>query len=182
MKLLAVFLLSLPGLAADTEWLSAMLRARELQRSGKYAEAESILAGALALAEKSADLRLARSLGGLASVYQDLGRFGESEKLYRRAIAAVEAGGGSQDQSTIEPVNGLASLYYQTRRYAQAERLTLRCLALERQSLPQDQLAIARQLGNLAAVYQAERKYADAEERYRGALAIFERKGGPGTA
>src|SRR5258708_26697674 len=110
MKIL--WLLSLSVLhAADSEWTQAMQRARDLQTAGNYADAESVMTSALALAEKfdPTDTRLARSLSGLASVNQDLAKYDAAEKLYERAIAAIERNLGRDDPALFEPLNSVPS-------------------------------------------------------------------------
>src|SRR5260370_14263972 len=125
MTLASLLLMPLLALGANLQWDETIVRGRELQRAGKYVEAESVLTNALRLAQKSdgGPVRLARSLSTLGSVYQDLGRFAEAEKAYLRSLTA--------DPELIESVNGLASLYFETRQLAKAEKLTLRCLALD---------------------------------------------------
>lgn len=169
--IMIVALASFPS-AAAFDWESAIRTARLLQADGRYEEAASILSAAVKLAEKfdPGDPRLVRSISGLASVYQDLGRFSEAEDLYRRAM-------NTEGSLAIEPLNGLASLYFQVGQYTRSERLTQRCLALEESSVPPDVIGVARQHANLAAVYQAERKYAGAEDEYKKALDIFEMSG-----
>lgn len=175
MRLGAWILTSVIAFGADLQWEDAILRGRELQHAGRYLQAESMLTTALKMAQApdGGRVMLARSLSALGSVYQDLGRTGDAEKAYLRAVDA--------DPEFIEAINGLASLYFDTRQLAKAETLTLRCLALDEKNNAAEHLVIAQDLGNLAAVYQSERQYRKAEEFFSRAIDMFETHGG-GTA
>ncbi len=122
----------------DQSWERIMREARELQRSGAFAEAETQFSRALQVAlSGKRNSRVARSLSGLGSVNQDLGRYGDAENFYLRAIQLLDGEAGSKDPSLSEPLAGLASLYHETRQYTKAETLTLRCLALEECAFPE---------------------------------------------
>jgi tetratricopeptide (TPR) repeat protein len=170
MKVLAWILTPLIAFGADLRWEDTILHGRELQRAGRYVEAESTLTTALRIAQTSegGPARLACSFSALASVEQDLGRIADAERDYLRAIDA--------DADFVEAVNGLGSLYFDTRQLAKAEALTLRSLALDEKNHA-DRLVIAQDLGNLAALYQSERLYTKAEEYFSKAIDMFETNG-----
>jgi tetratricopeptide (TPR) repeat protein len=171
MRFAAFLVATLIAFGADQQWEDAILRGRELQHAGRYAEAESLLTAALKKAEVSnaGPMMMARSLSALGSVYQDLGRLAEAENAYLRAMES--------DPEFIEPINGLASLYFDTRQLAKAETLTLRCLAVDERN-GGEHLVIAQDMGNLAVVYQMERRYREAEELFLRAIESFEANGG----
>ncbi|MGZ5141645.1 MAG: tetratricopeptide repeat protein [Burkholderiales bacterium] len=102
-------------------------------------------------------------IGGLwaqiASDYQDLGEFTESEAAYNRALALLEPESSAQIAYAVT-LSNLGSLYDMTRNYDAAENCTRRSLAvLEKLG---DPLMIARAQGHLADVYLAMGRNKDA--------------------
>ena len=58
------------------------------------------------------------SVGNLALLYQDQGRYGEAEPLLKRALEAKERVLGREHPDTLTSVNNLAVLYRDQGRYA----------------------------------------------------------------
>ena len=105
---------ALMGLAGTEQtWEQKMLAAAQLQRVGNYAEARTVLLGALKEAEGFApeDPRRALTLNRLGSVYQDLGRLREAEKFYQRSLSAWEKIFGADHPGLARPLSSLVSLY-----------------------------------------------------------------------
>lgn len=102
-------------------------------------------------------------IGGLwaqiASDYQDLGQFAESEAAYNRALALLEPESTARKAYAVT-LSNLGSLYTMTGNFDAAENCNRRSLAvLERLG---DPLLIARAQGHLADVYLAMGRSKDA--------------------
>src|SRR5215472_13554181 len=98
-------------------------------------------------------------LGGLwaqmASDYQDLGEFGESETAYNRALGLLEKEPSAQKAYAVTMSN-LGSLYTMTLRFDAAENCQRRSLAVL-ETLG-DPLMLARAQGHMADMYLASGK------------------------
>ena len=117
---------------------------------------------------------VAVSLGNLASLYQDQGRFADSEPLKIRALAILEKALGPDHPSLATSLNNLAYLYDAQGRYADAEPLYKRALAINEKAFGPDHPNTAFSLGKVATVYMAQARYADAEPLLKRALSITE--------
>ena len=119
-------------------------------------------------------------VGGLwaqiASDYQDLSQFAESETAYNRALALLETESAAQKAYAVT-LSNLGSLYTMTRNFDAAEKCNRRSLAvLEKLG---DPLMVARAQWHLADVYLAMGRNKDAL-RY-SSLAVQAVKTLPGT-
>jgi len=76
----------------------------------------------------------ARTLGLIAERRQTAGRYGASERLYRRALALAERA-FADDLDTAALLNGLGVLHKYQGRYGEAEPLYRRALAIVEASL-----------------------------------------------
>jgi tetratricopeptide (TPR) repeat protein len=87
--------------AQEADWESLNRKAERLQETRNYSEAEQTFQAAISKAEGvgPADLRLAASLDGLASLYQELGRYGESAAAYGRALSVWERARRPEDSN-----------------------------------------------------------------------------------
>ncbi len=119
---------------------------------------------------------LATSLGRLAELYREQGRFGQAEPLFLRALAIQEQQLGADHPAVATTLNNLALLYKSQGRYGQAEPLYLRALAIGEQQLGADHPEVATTLNNLANLYKNQGRYAEAEPLYLRALAISEQQ------
>jgi tetratricopeptide (TPR) repeat protein len=104
-------------------------------------------------------------LGGLwaqmASDYQDLGEFGESERAYNRALGLLEKEPSAQKAYAVT-LSNLGSLYTMTLRFDAAESCQRRSLAVL-ETLG-DPLMLARAQGHLADMYLASGKNKEAAQ------------------
>jgi tetratricopeptide (TPR) repeat protein len=128
---------------------------------------------------------VATSLGRLARLYHDQGRYSGAELLYVRALAIREEQLGANHPATANSLNNLAELYRAIGRYDDAEPLCLRALAINEQQLGANHSDTATSLNNLALLYRAIGRYNDAEPLLVRALAISEQQLGanhPNTA
>jgi CHAT domain-containing protein/Tfp pilus assembly protein PilF len=122
---------------------------------------------------------VAKSLGSLAMLYADQGRYADAEPLYRRALAINEKRLGADHPDVATSLSGLAVLYTHQGRFADAEPLYRRALEINEKALGPDHPAVASSLNNLAFLYHNQGRYADAEPLCRRALAIREKALGP---
>jgi serine/threonine-protein kinase len=107
----------------------------------------------LALVPNPAD---ASALSGLARAYETLGRFGEAEAAYKRAIAA---------QPGLWPsYKSLAQFYLHRSRYPEAEALYRQAMALD----PNNEWIA----NNLGALYFSAGRYPDARAMFERSIAI----------
>jgi CHAT domain-containing protein/Tfp pilus assembly protein PilF len=172
---------TMPAAAAPKGYKEAIAlqdRARELERSGKYADAIPLIQRALAIQEKVGgpdDLEVASLLDDLAGLYEDQGRYAEAAPLYRRSLAIREKVLGPDHPDTAIELNNLANLYLDQGRYTDAEPLLKRSLAIREKVLGPDHHDVAPALSNLAALYRNEGRYVDAEPLYKRSLAILEK-------
>ena len=143
-------------------------------RRGEYSRAESLLTSCLARWDgvKNPDDDYSSALNNLAAVYRVRGRYGESEKLYQRALALENNNGGSVSATKANVLHNLAVLYLETGRYTLAEQNALQALDLRRRIFGEHHDAVVRSLNLLGAVLQSEGKVSAAADRFRQALAI----------
>ncbi|CAK0756069.1 hypothetical protein CCP3SC1_250022 [Gammaproteobacteria bacterium] len=130
----------------------------------KPAEAESAQPVATDYAEED--------LLALAESYDDQGRYGDAESLYKRFLAIRGKTSGLHHSEVGRCLNGLAVLYEEQGRYQEAESLYKQALAIREQTLPPNHPDIATSLNNLAEWYRNQGRYAEAEPLHQRALAI----------
>jgi CHAT domain-containing protein/Tfp pilus assembly protein PilF len=143
--------------------------------------------GALAQAEKfEADIKArfgvnhpnyAAALNALGICYGNLGRYSDSEALFRQVLALREKGRNSD--LIAESLNNLAVALVKQGKYGPAEDLYKRSLALqEKYPNKTDAYGISSlggALGSLAMFYRRQGRYADAEGLYLRELAITQK-------
>ncbi len=128
---------------------------------------------------------VAISLGRLARLYYDQGRYSDAEPLFVRALAISEQQLGVNHPSTATSLNNLAELYKSIGRSSDAEPLYVRALAIKEQQLGANHPSTAISINNLASLYYSIGRSSDAEPLYVSALAIREQQLGvnhPSTA
>jgi tetratricopeptide (TPR) repeat protein len=153
-----------------------------LDDRARYAEAERLYMGNLAIVEKALGPEhpiMAPSLNNLALLYNRLGRYAEAEPLYERALAIGEKTLGPEHPNVAVYLNNLASLYNNLGKYAQAQPLLERSLAIDEKALGPEHPGVAPDLNNLASLYSRQGKYIEAQPLLERALAIDERALGP---
>ena len=123
---------------------------------------------------------MATSLGNLAVLYQEQGRYDEAEALHKRALAirekALGAGArarGHHASRTWPSSTGLQG------RFDEAEPLYLRALEILEKSLGAEHPEVAVSLNNLAELYRAQGRFDEAAPLYERALAVAEAALGP---
>ena len=103
-----------------------------------------------------------------------MGRYGEAEPLYRRAVLIDERALGERHPGLAADLNNLASLYYEQGRFTDSEGLLERALQIREAALGADHPDVAQSLSNLALLYRVQGREADAEPLFERALQIRE--------
>jgi tetratricopeptide (TPR) repeat protein len=150
--------------------------------AGRYTEAESLDARALAIYEAQLGKdhpTVATSLNNLAELYRATGRYEQAEPLHERALAIREVQLGKDHPDTATSLNNLALLYQATSRYTEAEPLLIRALAIDEAILGYNHPDTAISLNNLGMLYLSTGRYAEAEPLCEKALTIYETQLGP---
>lgn len=173
--LLSLLLLApaVPWAAAPTE--DGYAKGLELFRAGRYEAALPYFEQALELAKSrygADDPAIAVELNNLAEVYRLMGRLGDAEALYKRAIELDQKGGESPGLATS--MNNLALVYRAQKKYGEAEKLYNRSLAILEKSLGPSHPDIARALNNLAVLYRMKGEPERARPLQERALGIAE--------
>jgi CHAT domain-containing protein/tetratricopeptide (TPR) repeat protein len=168
-----------PAAAQDMrEITDTFNRMRRLSGMGDYE-------GALTQAEKfEADIEArfgvnhpnyAAALNALAICYGNLGRYADSEALFRQVLAIREK--GRDTDSIAESLNNLAVVLVKEGKYGPAEDLYKRSLALDEKH--HNGISGTNTLGSLANFYRRQGRYADAEGLYLRVLAFAQKTRGP---
>jgi tetratricopeptide (TPR) repeat protein len=79
-------------LAQDDEWKRLMARGQELERDANYSQAASAYLDAVRIARGR---RLMIALNSLGLAYEEMGRFPDGERYFRRALEILEQLGGN---------------------------------------------------------------------------------------
>ncbi len=103
-----------------------------------------------------------------ATTLQRLGRWRESEALYRRALAVCDQAADGQSDTLAVALHNLAGLRWQLDDAAEAEALYRRALAVEERRLGADHPETALTANNLGVLLHTQ-------GRTREALALFKR-------
>jgi esterase/lipase superfamily enzyme len=183
MSVLAIWLTLHEPVRPETgEAVALDRRVRELRNSAKIEEAIPLARRALELRDttrSSSPQDIERSLGVLAELYEEQGRYAEAEPLYKRLLSNQEKASAADDAKAASALNRLALIYKKQGRYLEAEPLYKRSLAIREKVLGADDPAVGESLNNLAELYRAQRRYAEAEPLYKRDLAIIEKALGP---
>jgi tetratricopeptide (TPR) repeat protein len=162
------------------QWREMTGAARQQFQEGKYEAARMTLTRALEIVRASGSNPIleASILNNLGDAEDELGRFSESEKHYKRSITLWESVGGEAREAVTLPMNNLAIVYTHMSRYADAERLFLRGLTIRTELKGSGHPDLAPVLISLCRTEGIQRKYVDGESHCRQAIAILENEGG----
>ena len=166
--------------ALTFEQLASLLfrTATYLQVYDLHEQAKPLFQRALSIQEQVTGLdhpEVARSLNGLAALYQRQGEYKQAEPLYQRAIHIQEVALGAEHLEVTYPLNGLASLYKRQGKYKQAEPLYQRSIHILEQVLGSEHADLILPLNGLANLYREQGgKGEQAEQLYQRALHIGE--------
>ena len=152
-----------------------------LQARAQYAEAERLLAQALAVRRRLGPEQpeTATSLNSLASLYQAQGRYGDAAPMYEEAIRIWKAALGPNHPDTATGLSNLASLCQARGDPALAVPLYAEALRIWQAALGPDDSKTATCLNNLGDLYREQGDYAQAEPLLTQARDIRSRVLGP---
>lgn len=119
---------------------------------------------------------MAETLGGLAHLYRNQGKYGAAESLFQRALRIWEQQLGPDHARVGSMLNNLALVFYDQGKFAEAEPLFHQARRIwEQQNHPK----VAYALNGLANLYYKQGKFAEARSLYQGALDVWEQQLGP---
>ncbi len=175
--------LAQPCLAQKTNLAAESGRIIALSRAGKYREALPLAQAMVASLETTSNKRdFAAALTNLGQVQASLGRDGDAEPIYKRALSLYEAALGLDSVEIAPALNDLAALYQRQSRYGEAEPLFMHALSIREKALGPDHPDVGQALNNLATLYERQDRHADAEPVFKRALAIYRKAAGPESA
>ncbi len=119
---------------------------------------------------------MATSLGRLASLYHDQGRYSEAKPLYLQALEIWQRQLGEDHPFVATSLNNLAGLCESQGRYSEAESLYLQALEIWQRQLGEDHPDVVTSLNNLAGLYKLQGRYSEAEPLCLQTLAIRQRQ------
>ena len=162
--------------AQDADSEKRVAEARQLRVAGQYREAEKILAALLRDAKRRepAGVFVAVVLDELATTEQDLGNYGEGERLLTDALALLKKAGEKGAGTTTVVKGHLGEIYLEEVRYREAEvvfRQTLQDRQNDGASNPE---AVAVAMIDLALAREHTHGPREAEALLRQALGLLE--------
>jgi len=163
-------------IASKKQWVSLVWIAETAAVSGNQKEAERNFRCALEIAEnfEECDVRLSRTLTGLAKSLCAQGRHDESDPLYARALTINEKMHGEGNTNLEQDFKNIATHYLMQGKFGEAEDLYESVLKEWEQSVGANHPAVARCLNDLGVVYCQQGKCEKAEPLYRRALSILD--------
>ncbi|KAH7016508.1 uncharacterized protein B0I36DRAFT_254347 [Microdochium trichocladiopsis] len=115
----------------------------------------------------------------LGNLFADVGKLGEAEKMYLRALDGKEKALGPDHTSTLDTVNNLGNLYKNRGKLDEAEKMYLRALDGKEKALGPDHISTLDTVNNLGVLYKNRGKLGEAEKMYLRALDGCEKALGP---
>lgn len=151
-----------------------------LMRQGRYGEAR--LSGERTLEIAEALLgpehpEVAAVLCLLGTIYTSLGKYGDGETSFQRALAIQERM-GEKSGAVADTLNAFGVHRIQRRDHEAAESLLRRALAIHEAASGAGHPALATTLHNLAYACRRQARYDEADDLYRRATEILERAQG----
>jgi serine/threonine protein kinase/lipopolysaccharide biosynthesis regulator YciM len=114
-----------------------------------------------------------QSKHNLARLYQEQGKYGRAESLFREVLQARTAKLGDDHPSTLETKNNLALVYYDQEQYDRAEALHREVLQARTAKLGANDPVTLATKNNLALVYDQQGQYDRAEGLLQEVLQAF---------
>jgi serine/threonine protein kinase/tetratricopeptide (TPR) repeat protein len=161
---------------ADPELLEESLNELgDIERyRGRLVDAEPILNRALELRRKkfgNAHTKVAQTLNNLALVYDEQGKFEDSERTHREALR-IRRGLGPKDPGISNSLSNLGITLRHAGKYEEAATVLREALALRREANGNDHPLVANTLNVLGLTLDELGQYAEAETVLRESLAI----------
>jgi tetratricopeptide (TPR) repeat protein len=134
----AVCLVPLSAANADEQkWVEYSEQGMIAYKKGNDAEAERLLAAAVQEARQfdPSDMKLARSLHNLATVYSSESKWPQAEATLKEALTIKEKTLGPANAEVARTLNNLGVIYFNQYEYKQAEACYKRVLAIDEKDL-----------------------------------------------
>ncbi|MCA1591787.1 MAG: TonB family protein, partial [Acidobacteria bacterium] len=150
----------------------------KLYAEGKYAEALPLAIRVLEIRDQGLESEhplVTVALINLASVNAGLDKLDEAEKLYRRALNAIEKTGGGEGEQSANINYQLALIRYKKRDYKQTDSLLQRVLAIREKLLGPEHPGLVHTLLNIGALYLSRDGLDKAKSFYVRAMNILQK-------
>ncbi len=150
-------------------------RGRILDRLGRSAEAEPLLAEALAMTLAVApgrDSLLANAYANLGHATSEVGKLAESESLYVKAIAAAHRAFGDEHPELAAMLSPYAVVLERAGKFALADSTYREVLTMRRKLLGEEHPEYAWTMFNYADFLLGQKRYAEAAEWARKVLRL----------
>ena len=175
-KLGATLILILPACAQTPSLEDQLVRGKELEARGEFAQAEKIFAAVL---DETARLQLgplitATALDCMASVYGDQARYADAERALLRALSLVEHAFGPDSRAAGAVLWHLSGIYGEAGRLNAAAPLLRRYETIVLATAAADPRAAIHDLGNLGRIYAVRRDPKKALALFQQSLQILE--------
>lgn len=172
------------GLHGNSRIRSLSLRADQLMREGRYAEASALgeeAARGVAARYGERHPAVAEWLGFVGDARLEGGDLAAAESSFERSVAILDkrAAAPRWSAALARALTGLGYLRLRDGRFEEAESLLRRALALREAAFGGEDARVGESLTALADALSDRWKSKEAEAAYRRALAIFERRPTP---
>lgn len=146
--------------------------------TGRYSKAEEYTLKALRIRKNNIkdNIGYGASLNNLAVLYKDMGKYNESETLFKNAHELIKKANGEKSNPYAIVLNNEAMLFQTIGRYEQAESLLNKALAIADNNMKEKSPNYIRLYVNLALLYQLMGDLDKAEKIYMQALVLQEKR------
>lgn len=114
-----------------------------------------------------------------AGLSEKLGKYGESEELYKFVLAIFDEEFGRDHPDVATILQDLADAYYKQKKNGETDPLEGRALTIYDEKLGPDHPDVAKTLSHLADSFYGQKEHDMAEILYNCVIKIFEQKLGP---
>jgi tetratricopeptide (TPR) repeat protein len=170
-----------PALSNEQRWKAEHEAGLKALEQGLYSQAVLAFQVAVREAEKfgSTDLRLAKSISGLAQAYLQQGNFAPAQRQFQQAQAIYEKVAEPNDPNLATVLSSLATLERQRQNYAEAAALSRRSLNILEKAYGTQHPNVAIGANNLAMILRLHGDYEEATLLSGRSLSILEKALGP---
>ena len=120
------------------------------------------------------DPRTTVDAAAFAAILDGLGRYGESEAIYRRALAVFEESFGPVHYEVAATLHNLAAVLVTKRNYQEAEENYRRALSIKERLLGADSTDVALTCSNLGSLLTVLGRRSESVPLLKSAIAILE--------
>jgi len=128
---------------------------------------------------RDTDAELAAALHDLGVLYDNQGRYGDAERVFRDKVALWDSGAVDDERELARTLNSLGIVLWNQGRYDEAEIDLTRSIDIRERVYGGDSREVAKALSNLGNLLYAQREYSRAEGLLTRALAIERGNLGP---